>query len=256
MVQKPFRIGVIGAGNIGARLVRKLSAAGHSVSVANSRGPETIPADVLSSGARAATASDAVKEAEVVILSIPFAKIPALAGLFASAVPRHAVVIDTSNYYPIRDGVFDAIEQGQIESLWVGEQLGRPIVKAWNTVLFGTLEAKGLPHGAPGRLALPVAADSAESRRVGMRLVEDTGFDAFDAGTLADSWRIQPGAPAYCTEITLKEMPKALADANRKELPKRRDLALELIRKHGPSVTTDDIVRVNRVVFVDRLPPM
>lgn len=251
-----LHIGIIGAGNIGARLVRKLSAEGHSVSVANSRGPETIPADLLSNGAHAATARDAVIHTDVVILSIPFGKIPALADQIGSSLARNTVVIDTSNYYPVRDGTVEAIEKGQIESAWVSERLGHPVVKAWNTVLFGTLDAKSLPRGKPGRLAIPVAADSREARQIGMRLVEDTGFDAFDAGAIAESWRIQPGAPAYCTELTLADMPKALANTVRAELPRRRDYALELIQKHGRSVTMDDIVRVNRGVFVDRVPPM
>ena len=190
-----MRIGIIGTGNIGKTLARKLSAGGHTVTVANSRGPETIDAEALEFGARAATSSDAVKGADVVILSIPFARIPTLANLLASEVPGEAVVIDTSNYYPHRDGKIDAIERGQVESLWVAEQLGRPIVKAWNAVLAGTFQEKGVPAGTPGRIAIPVAADSDEAKRVGMKLVDETGFDPFDAGSLADSWRISRGSP-------------------------------------------------------------
>ena len=50
-----MKIGILGVGHIGKTLVRKLSTVGHDVKVANSRGPETIEADVLASGARAVT---------------------------------------------------------------------------------------------------------------------------------------------------------------------------------------------------------
>jgi predicted dinucleotide-binding enzyme len=126
-----MKIGILGTGHIGKTLVQRLSAAGHDVKVANSRGPETIEADVLSSGGCAVTSPEAVRDVDVVILSIPLNRIPEIAPLIAG-VPAGTVVIDTSNYYPQRDGRIDAIEAGQIESLWVAEQLGRPVAKAWN----------------------------------------------------------------------------------------------------------------------------
>ncbi|MFC9911214.1 NADPH-dependent F420 reductase [Streptomyces sp. NPDC127197] len=167
--------------------------------MADARGPEAVPDDVLEFGARAATPAAAVQDKDVIILSIPFHRVPELAGLLASA-PGETVVIDTSNYYhPHLNGHIDAVDNGRVESLWIAEQLGRPVVKAWNAALAGTQQTKGVPAGTPGRIAIPVAADSNEARRVAMHLVDDTGFDPFDAGPLADSWRQQPGAPAYCT---------------------------------------------------------
>ena len=180
-----MKIGILGTGHIGKTLVRKLSAAGHDVKVANSRGPDTIEADVLAFGGRAVTAAEAVVDVDVVILSIPLNRLPEIAPLIAS-VPAETVVIDTSNYYPQRDGRIDAIEAGQVESLWVAEQLGRPIVKAWNAIGSDSFAKKGKPAGSPDRIAIPVAADRETDRKVGMALVEDTGFDAFDAGTLAE----------------------------------------------------------------------
>ncbi|WP_282680389.1 NADPH-dependent F420 reductase [Methylorubrum extorquens] len=249
--EQVMKIGIIGAGHIGKSLVTKLSAAGHDVKVANSRGPETIGPDILSTGARAVTAHDAVADVDVVILSIPPTGIQRIAGLI-KAIPNKTVVIDTSNYYPMRDGTIDAIEAGQVESLWVTEQLGRPIVKAWNAIGSGSLAEKGAPSGTPGRIAIPVAADREEDRRVGMRLVEDTGFDAFDAGSLTESWRQQPGAPGYCTDLTLEEMPGALAAAERARLPKRRDLVVAVVQERvGDGKTNPDAefgVRVARAI--------
>jgi 8-hydroxy-5-deazaflavin:NADPH oxidoreductase len=246
------KIGILGVGHIGKTLALKLSAAGHDVKVANSRGPETIGADVLASGARAVSAAEAVEGVDVVILSIPLNRLPAAAPQVAS-LPAETVVIDTSNYYPMRDGRIDAIEAGQVESLWVAEQLGRPVVKAWNSIGSDSFAKKGTPAGSPDRIALPVAADRERDRKVGMALVEDTGFDAFDAGTLAESWRQQPGAPCYCTDLTRKEMPGALAAAERARLPKRRDLSVAAIfERVGDGVKNPDAeyaVHLNRALF-------
>jgi predicted dinucleotide-binding enzyme len=249
-----MKIGILGTGHIGKTLVQKLSAAGHDVKVANSRGPETIEADVLAFGGRAVTAAEAVVNVDVVILSIPLNRIPEVAPLIAS-VPADTVVIDTSNYYPQRDGRIEAIEAGQVESLWVTEQLGRPIVKAWNAIGSYSFATKGKPAGSPERIAIPVAADSDKDRKVGMTLVEDTGLDAVDAGTLAESWRQQPGAPCYCTDLTTEEMADALAAADRARLPKRRDLSFAVIleRMGGSGTTNPDAeygVRLSRALFM------
>jgi predicted dinucleotide-binding enzyme len=248
-----MKIGILGTGHIGKTLVRKLSAAGHDVKAANSRGPDTIEPDVLAFGGRAVSAAEAVADVDVVIISIPLNRLRGIAPLLAS-VPAETVVIDTSNYYPHRDGKIDAIEAGQVESLWVAEHLGRPIVKAWNAIGSDSFAKKGKPAGSPDRIAIPVAADSDRDRKVGMALVEDTGFDAFDAGTLAESWRQQPGAPCYCTDLTREEMPAALAAADRARLPKRRDLAVAAVMERvGGGTTNPDAeygVRLSRALYM------
>ena len=160
-----MKIGIVGVGYIGKTLTQKLSAAGHDVKVANSRGPDTIEVDALSSGARAVSAGDAVVDVDVVILSIPLNRIPEVASLFTD-VSAETTVIDTSNYYPARDSRIEAIEGGQVESLWVTQQLGRPVVKAWNTVVSDSFANKGKPAGSPDRIALPVAADRDRDREV------------------------------------------------------------------------------------------
>jgi 8-hydroxy-5-deazaflavin:NADPH oxidoreductase len=248
-----MKIGILGVGHIGKTLARKLGAAGHDVKVANSRGPETIEPDVLAFGARAVSTAEAVEDVEVLIVSIPLNRLASIAPLIAK-LSAETVVIDTSNYYPHRDGRIDAIEAGQVESLWVVEQVGRPVVKVWNSIGSDSFAIKGTAAGSPNRIALPVAADRESDRKVGMALVEDTGFDAFDAGTLGESWRQQPGAPAYCTDLTLDELPAALAAADRTRLPKRRDLAVAAIQERvGDSKTNPDAeygIRVNRALFM------
>ncbi|MEV3903423.1 NAD(P)-binding domain-containing protein [Mycobacterium sp. NPDC050551] len=235
-----MKIGIIGVGHIGKTLSQKLAAAGHDVKVANSRGPETIVAEALQTGARAVPASEAVEGVDVVILSIPLNRVADIAAIVGRAAPE-TVVIDTSNYYPARDSRIRAIEEGQVESLWVAEQLGRPVVKAWNAIGSGSFANKGMPPGTPGRIAIPVAADDVTSRAVGLALVEDTGFDGYDAGTLDQSWRQQPGAPAYCTDLTSDEMPGALATADAARSPIRRDIGMAAVaERFGADGTNPD----------------
>ncbi|BBY28775.1 NADPH-dependent F420 reductase [Mycolicibacterium sediminis] len=247
-----MKIGIIGVGHIGTTLSQKLAAAGHDVKVANSRGPETIGAEVLETGARAVPATEAVTDVDVVILSVPLNRVPDIAPIVGEASPT-TVVIDTSNYYPTRDSQIRAIEDGQVESLWVAERLGRPVVKAWNAIGSGSLANKGMPAGRPGRIAIPVAADDPRSRAVGIALVEDTGFDGVDAGTLDQSWRQQPGAPAYCTDLTSAEVPAALAAADAARSPKRRDIAMAAIAERfgadGTNPDEDYGVRLSRVLY-------
>lgn len=243
-----MKIGILGTGHIGKTLVKRLSAAGHDVKVANSRGPETIETDLLATGARAVTKEEALTDVDAVILSIPLLRIPEIAPL-VTALPEETVVIDTSNYYPFRDDRIEAIEAGQVESLWVVEQLKRPIAKAWNAIGSASLATKAKPAGSPDRIALPVAADREKDRQVAMALVEDSGLDAYDAGTLAESWRQQPGAPAYCTDLTREQIGAALTAAERDRLPKRRDLGVAVMQERlGNGTTNPDAEWVVRLV--------
>lgn len=248
-----MRIGIFGTGHIGKTLAMRLSAAGHEVKVANSRGPDNIPADILSSGAIASTTEAAIQEIDVLILSIPLERLPGVASLVAK-VSDETVVIDTSNYYPHRDNKIDLIESGQTESVWVMKQLGRPVAKAWNAIGSATLSSKDKPDGEPGRLAVPVAADRERDREVAMALVSDSGFDAYDAGALEQSWRQQPGAPCYCTELTKDEMGAALGAAQKDRLPKRRDLAVAVIQERvGDPKTNPDAdfsTKLSRIIFM------
>jgi predicted dinucleotide-binding enzyme len=245
-----MKIGILGAGNIGATLARKLSAAGHTIYLANSRGPDTIRDLAEEAGATAVPVAEAVKDVDVVIVSIPLKNIPLLKELFAG-VPEDVIVADTSNYYPHRDGRIPALDNGQTESIWVSEQLGRPVVKAWNSILAGSFATKGLPAGAKGRIALPVSGDDLDAKKIVIGLVDATGFDGIDAGTLEESWRQQPGNPAYCTDLEADELRRALSSADRSRAPQLRDLQIEKVQKMGPfeSVTNEDLLNINRSLY-------
>ncbi|WP_440135767.1 NADPH-dependent F420 reductase [Erwinia aeris] len=242
-----MNIGIIGAGNIGATLAAKLSACGHSVRLANSRGPETIAEVARKAGATAVTREEAVKGADAVILSTPFTAHQGLAELL-KIVPASVPVIDTSNYYPFRDDAIPALAQGKPESVWASEQAGRPLIKAWNAVLAATLADKGMPVGVTERIAIPVAGDDETAKRIAMALVSDTGFDAVDAGSLAESWRQQPGTPAYCTELSAAALKKALLAADKERAPVNREALLKEFMSASEPLTHEHIVARNRAV--------
>jgi 8-hydroxy-5-deazaflavin:NADPH oxidoreductase len=188
-----------------------------------------------------------VQGVSVIVLSIPFARYRDLAGLF-NDVPPDVVVIDTSNYYPFRDGAIADVGGGKPESVWVSEQIGRPVVKAWNAVLAVTLAERGQPKGASGRIAVPVAGDDPKAKATAMQMVEATGFDALDSGSLSDSWRQQPGTPAYCTDLPTKELQSALRSADRSRAPENRDALIKEFMASGDKLTHDETVARNRAV--------
>ena len=209
-----MKVGIIGAGNIGSALARRLTAAGHEVSIANSRGPETLQDLVAETGAHAVPATEAAKDADVVIVTVPQKNIPDLPAGVLDGAAAGAAYVDTGNYYPReRDGRIDAIEEGTPETQWVGQQLGRPMVKAFNNIVAPHLQDLGRPDGTPGRVALPVAGDDSAAKAKVSALIEDLGFDVVDAGPLDQSWRQQPGSPVYLTDLDAEGVRKALAAA-------------------------------------------
>lgn len=246
-----MKIGIIGAGNIGATIARKLAAAGHSVKLAGAEGPDEIREKAAKIGAVPVTAQDAVKDVEAIVLSIPFAEIPNVASAFTD-VPANVVVIDTSNYYPFRDGNIAEVDGGKPESIWSSEQLGRPVIKAFNALLAETLANGGTAEGAANRIAMPIAGDDANAKAIARELVNQTGFDTLDAGDLANSWRQQPGTPAYCTELTLDELRDALSSADKARAPLDRDALIKSFMEEKSPLRHEQIVARNREVTTPR----
>ena len=218
-----MNIGIIGAGNIGGNLTRRFQELGHKVFVANSRGPETLTDLAAETGATPVTVEEAARSGEVVVVTIPLKNIPDLPRDLFAGVPESVVVIDTSNYYPQqRDGRIAEIEDGMVESRWVEQQLGRPVIKAFNNIYAEHLLKLGKPAGAPGRIALPVAGDNDRAKRIVLKLVDELGFDAVDAGKLDDSWRQQPATPVYAADFDAEGVRRALASASKERKPEWR----------------------------------
>jgi predicted dinucleotide-binding enzyme len=218
-----MNIGIIGAGNIGGTLTRLLTRLGHKVSVANSRGPETLTDLAQETGAHAVDVSEAARDADVVVITIPQARVPDLPDDVLAGAADDVVVIDTGNYYPQqRDGRLAGIEDGTTESRWVEQHLGHPVVKAFNNIYADHLLENGRPAGTPGRIALPVAGDDDAAKAVVLALVDELGFDGVDAGGLDESWRQQPGSPAYGADFDADGVRRALGEADSERGPQWR----------------------------------
>jgi predicted dinucleotide-binding enzyme len=215
-----MKIGIIGAGNIGGNLTRRLTALGHEVSVANSRGPQTLTELAKETGATPVTVEEAARGAEIVVITVPLKAVPGLPSGLLDGAADGAVVIDTGNYYPKqRDGRIAEIEEGVTESRWTERQLGRPVIKAFNSTFAQDLLDRPRPAGDPDRVALPVAGDDETAKRTVRALIEELGFDTVDAGGLDDSWRQQPGTPAYGLAEGVRGVTDALAQASPERSP-------------------------------------
>ncbi|MFC9000935.1 NADPH-dependent F420 reductase [Streptomyces rochei] len=211
-----MKIGIIGAGNIGGNLTRRLTALGHDVSVANSRGPHTLTALAEETGATPVRAEEAARGAEVVVVTVPLKAVPDLPSGILDGAADGVAVIDTNNYYPQqRDGRIAAIEdEGRTESRWVEGHLGHPVIKAFNGTYAQDILDRPRPAGDPDRMALPVAGDDEAAKAKVRALIDELGFDTVDAGGIDESWRQQPDTPVYGLRAGVEGVTKALAEAS------------------------------------------
>ena len=190
-------IGIIGSGMIGGTVARLSVAAGYDVVVSNSRGPETLAelAAELGSRGRAGTAEQAAEAGDLVLVSVP---VKAIGDLPAKALAGKTIM-DTGNYYPQRDGQIADLDLGAVTTsgLLQRDLPDAHVVKVFNNIFFKHLASLARPHGAEDRTALPIAADDAAAKAVVISYLDSIGYDAVDVGTLADSWRQEPGTPVY-----------------------------------------------------------
>lgn len=204
------RVGIIGSGKIGATLAQLLITAGHTVWIANSRGPLTLAglAAALGERAHAATVEEAAARAEAVVIAIPFG---AYRNLPVVAL-ADKTVLDATNYVAERDGAVSELDDGTTTSteLLAAHLRGAQIVKAYNSIFWEHLRDDGRPSGSPQRRALPLAGDEPAAKAAVARLYDDTGFDAVDAGPLGAGRRFQRGTPPYVQRYTVEELQHAL----------------------------------------------
>ena len=225
-----MEIGIVGSGNIGSLLARRFAALKHQVLIANSRGPASLASLAAEAGVTAGTVEQAAKAKDVVILAITQKAIPKLPrDAFTAA---SAIIVDAGNYYPSRDGHIVEIEAGLTDSEWVSRVLGCRVVKAFNNIVAPSLASRGLPAGAGERVCLAVAGDEASDKEVVQGLIDSLGFDGLDAGSLSDSWRQQPGAPAYCRDLGRAALAAALAEADAAKVAQYRAEADEIARPY------------------------
>jgi predicted dinucleotide-binding enzyme len=260
-----MNIGIIGAGLIGKTLAKKFSDSGHIVSLADAKGLEEIKGIANEGGAKAVTMDDIFTGIEVLILAIPLLRIPELSQSLKGRLENNVVVVETTNYWPHRDGRIEELENGTVNSVWVQEQLGRTIVKAFSNIGAYSLLTEGMPNTSKDRIAIAVSGNVQEEIDLVMGLVDDVGLDALDAGHLEDSWRQQACGPAYCTDLTLNELKRARESANRDTLLEKQNLSFETMKGLGqdffdilvsgkyPYGFVDHVVDINR--SINGLPP-
>jgi 8-hydroxy-5-deazaflavin:NADPH oxidoreductase len=220
---KYMNIGIIGSGNIGSILAKRFALLGHNVSIANSRGPESLVAFAAEMGVTPVSVEQAVRGKHMVVIAITEQGILNLPRDLFAEDTGETIVVDTGNYYPeVRDTSIAEIDEGMLESDWVSQRFAIPIIKAFNNMTVWSLTTRGLPTGTPGRICLSVAGDSSKNKQVILELIDQIGFDGIDAGALADSWRQQPGTPAYCMDLDAAGLNAALAKANRAKIAEYR----------------------------------
>ena len=245
-----MNIGIIGIGAIGGTIAGKLVKAGHTVKVANSRGKDAVKDFAAGIGAVPADLTDVGQGVDVLIISIPYGAVPELSGSVFAGLSEDAIVVDTGNFYPeVRSEKIDGLGEGQTESLWLSRRIGRPVVKTFNNLLAYSLAELGKEKGAEGRLAMQVAGDDAEQKRIVMKLVDECGFDPFDAGSLEDSWKMQPTAAGYCCDYTAEEL-KAVRERSvqtPEAVAKRRAYVMTHFNElTGGDYSHENVIRVNR----------
>src|SRR6267378_4178321 len=169
-----MNIGLIGPGDIGSVIVRKLRDAGYSVKMANTRGPESLKELAAKTGAIPVLVDQVVQDVDILFIVVNQKSIPELPKGLLNKAKKETIVIDVGNYYPARDGRIDEIENGLVA-----------------------------------------------------QLIDRIGFDSVDAGTIAESWRQQPGSPVYCTNPTKEELQLWLKKVDRSSLATDRERALK-----------------------------
>src|SRR5256885_5923642 len=87
----------------------------------------------------------------MLFIVVPQKAIPKLPKGLLNKAKKETIVIDVGNYYPLRDGRIAEIENGLAESVWVERQLGRPVVKVFNTIIAKALAEAGRPAGSRER---------------------------------------------------------------------------------------------------------
>ncbi|MBX3195874.1 MAG: NAD(P)-binding domain-containing protein [Microbacteriaceae bacterium] len=208
-------LGIIGAGHIGSQVAQAAIAHGYDVVISNSRGPETLADLVAELGprARAATASEAARAADVAMVTVPFGRyrevpVEPLAG---------KIVLDSNNYYFERDGRFPELDNGEATTsgMLQAHLPTSKVVKAFNHIRSDEITSDGTPAGTPDRRALATSSDHPDAVEWVTRFYDELGFDTVDVSPLSESWRVERDRPAYVVRQNAEELRANLAKAPR-----------------------------------------
>ena len=242
-----MKVSVIGTGAIGGTIAKKLAKAGYKVAIANSRGKSSVQKFAEEIGAEPRDIELISKDAEILILSIPFGAIPKLSKDIFQNLPKTSIIIDTSNYYPeMRKEEFD---ESKPESIWISEQIGRKVIKSFNSVLAYSLQNLGKNKDEKNKIAMQVAGDDEKQKKIVMKLIEDCGFEPYDNGNLENSWTQQPNSAGYCCDYTCDELKKVKENSKQtKESVKenRKKVFGNFAELTGGDFSHENVIKINR----------
>lgn len=200
-----MKIGIIGSGNIGGTLGRHWAKVGHEV-MFSSRNPEQLQSMAEAAGAKTGTIRETAAFADVILLAIPFGKIPEVAqqvGRF-----ERKILIDATNPYPQRDG--DVAQQvidddAQTATGFVASQFaGAQTVKAFNSIYFKVLEEQAFRSGGD-QVAVQICGDDPQAKQTVKQLIKEIGFAPQDIGNLSSGTLFEPDAPLYNKNLKIGE---------------------------------------------------
>lgn len=206
-----MKIGIIGSGNIGGNLGKHWAKVGHEV-MFSSRHPEELKPMAEKAGAKTGTTEETAAFGEVILLAIPYGKVPDLAQQIGNL--DHKILIDAANPYPHRDGdvaqkVID--DKSQTATGYVASQFPEAkTVKAFNSIYFKVLEEKAFRSG-DDRIAVQICSDDEQAKETVKQLIEDIGFAPQDLGDLSKGVLFEPDAPLYNQNLKIGEAEKLLS---------------------------------------------
>ena len=228
-------IGFIGTAQIGGSLARLSVKAGFNVVLSNTRDPKRLDPFIKELGplASAATIAEAIAAADLVVAAIPFPVYKSLpADLLAGKI-----VIETLNYYPLCGFNIQALDENKFTSSELVQQhlIESDVVKAFHNIGYPHISLHARPAGDPERTTVPIAGDDDDAKVLVEQFINAIGYDTVDAGSLAESWRIEPGTPIYYWPYA-PPVPEGISEDEARELyltqkvePLRPEGALALI---------------------------
>jgi 8-hydroxy-5-deazaflavin:NADPH oxidoreductase len=213
MTPDRFRLAVLGAGHVGPVIARLAVTAGYPVAIATSGDPDDLAliAELLIPGAEPRWASDAIADADVVVLAIPLHRF----GDLSPALLAGKIVVDAMNYWPASDGVLSAFEDGASSELVAGRLPASAVVKALNHIGYHDLEDQTRPPFAPDRRAAGVAGDDPAAVDMIAGFVDRLGYDPVRLGSLRAGRILQPGGPVFGVTLTRPEFEQAIREEAR-----------------------------------------
>ena len=188
-----MQIAIIGAGNVGASLGKGWARAGHGIcfGVVNPQNPKHQTALQGAVGSRITNVADAVKDAEVLVLAVPWDAVPDAVRACGSLEGR--LILDATN--PLKTGP-DGLQLALGFNTSGGEEVARlasgaSVFKTMNQVGFAVMSNT---QGYSSRPLMFVAGDDAAKKPLVVELISTLGFEAVDAGPLRNARLLEPYA--------------------------------------------------------------